>query len=289
MDYKDWQMLKYLSQNKNITKTAKCMFISQPAITKRLFQLEDDFGIEIAIRNRNMFEFTSEGLLLVEYSNEMLLKYEQLKNKLLQQKNEVAGILRIAVSGYVSKYILPHFLKSFKTNYPLVEFKIITDWNSEVIKHINNNEVHVGIVRGDYNWTGGKLKLEEDYLCIASYSPLEIQNLPDYQRIVFKADSNLETQINNWWKENYIKPSNTAIKVDQSDTCKEMILHDLGYGIVTQQMVKDNDQLYIYPMFDLKGQTLKRNTWLYYNKALENMKLIHTFLEFTQNYFNKEL
>jgi len=287
MDYKDWQMLKYLSHNKNITKTAKSMFISQPAITKRLFQLEQDLGIEIAIRNRNMFEFTPEGLLLVEYSNDMLLKYEQLQNKLLQQKNQVAGILRIAVSGYVSKYILPHLLKSFKTTYPLVEFMIITDWNSEVIKRLNNNEVHVGIVRGDYNWTGGKIKLEDDYLCIASSSPLELQNLPECQRIVFKTDSNFESQINNWWKENYTKPSTTTIKVDQSDTCKEMILHDLGYGIVTQQMVKDNEELYIYPMFDKKEQALNRTTWLYYNKSIENMKLIHAFLEFTQNYFKE--
>lgn len=285
MDYKDWLMIKYLSQNKNITKTAKSMFISQPAITKRLFQLEQDLGIEIAIRNRNMFEFTPEGLLLVEYSNDMLLKYEQLQNKLLQQKNQVAGILRIAVSGYVSKYILPHFLKSFKTKYPLVEFMIITDWNSEVIKRITNNEVHVGIVRGDYNWTGGKIELEEDYLCIASSSPLELQNLPDYQRIVFKTDSNFESQINNWWKENYTKPSNTVIKVDQSDTCKEMIRHDLGYGIVTQQMIKDSKELCIYPMLDQNQKTLKRNTWLYYNKSIENMKLIHAFLEFTQSYF----
>ncbi|WP_461206688.1 LysR substrate-binding domain-containing protein [Clostridium sp. DL1XJH146] len=284
MDHRDWLILKHLSNNKNITKTADLLFISQPAITNRLKQLEEELDIKIALRGRRGINFTPEGEMLINYANRMLNEYDGLQENLKNIKNDYIGTLKIAVSRYISKYILPKLLKSFKEKYPKVEFQIITDWSSNVYKSIYNNDAHIGFVRGDYQWHGEKISLFEDYLCIASTEPFEISNLPNLQRIDYRTDTTFKNAIDNWWHQNFTTPSNISIKVDQADTCKEMILNGLGYGIITYHLIKDNKDLYSMPIRNKKGELIKRNTWMFYTPDTSNLNIVRAFIEFVKEY-----
>jgi DNA-binding transcriptional LysR family regulator len=284
MDNRDWLILKNLSNNKNITKTADLLYISQPAITNRLKQLEKELDIKIALREKRGINFTPEGEMLIKYADKMLSEYENLKENLQNTKNDCVGTLKIAVSRYISKYILPKLLKSFKQKYPKVEFKIITDWSSNVYKYIYNNDVHIGFVRGDYEWYGEKINLFEDYLCIASTEPFEMNDLPNLQRIDYHTDAVFKNVIDNWWHENYACPPNISIEVDQADTCKEMLLNGLGYGIITYHLVKDIKDLHCQPLKNKNADLIKRNTWMYYSPQTQNLHLVSSFIEFVKDY-----
>ncbi|WP_238933669.1 helix-turn-helix domain-containing protein [Brevibacillus choshinensis] len=66
MDDRDWQVLHILYNQKNITKTAQLLFITQPALTKRLMQIEEEFGVKIVNRGIKGVHFTPEGELLAK-------------------------------------------------------------------------------------------------------------------------------------------------------------------------------------------------------------------------------
>ena len=51
MGHRDWEMLVKLYKWKSITKTAEELFMTQPALTKRLKQIEEEFGVSIALRS----------------------------------------------------------------------------------------------------------------------------------------------------------------------------------------------------------------------------------------------
>ncbi|MGM0713836.1 LysR substrate-binding domain-containing protein [Brevibacillus parabrevis] len=79
-------------------------------------------------------------------------------------------------------------MKLFKQKYPLVEFKVETGWSKDVCQAVYNQDVHLGFVRGDYNWPGGKQLLFEESVCIVSQTPLDLNSLPDLPRIDYETD-----------------------------------------------------------------------------------------------------
>lgn len=113
MDERDWVVLKTLYDEKNITKAAQQLFISQPALTHRLQQLEQKFRVEIVVRGRRGVQFTPQGEYLAKCAIEMLAKFQQMKENVLNMDYRVEGVLKLGDSNFFTDYKLPNLLKRF--------------------------------------------------------------------------------------------------------------------------------------------------------------------------------
>lgn len=284
MDNRDWLLLKILYEEKNITKTAERLYISQPAITNRIKQIEKYFNVKIALRGRRGITFTPQGEYLAKKASKILKEIDIIKENIENMDDNMTGTLKIAVSRYFTKYQLPKILKEFKELYPKVEYKIYTDWSSNVFNKIYNQDVHVGILRGDYSWSDEKHLIFDERICIASKKEIDIKDLPLLPRIDFKTDILIKSKIDQWWNANYQSPPSTYMEVDEVDTCKEMVLHGLGYGIIPSKIINDSKGLYVYDLKYPDGSYLTRQTWMFYQKENTNLKLINTFIEFVKNF-----
>ena len=72
MDERDWKIISLLYKHKNITKTANELYISQPALTGRIKQIEQDLGVPILNRSNRGVEFTPHGVFVAEFANHLL-------------------------------------------------------------------------------------------------------------------------------------------------------------------------------------------------------------------------
>ena len=72
MDEKDLHMLEILSEEKNITQTAKRLFFSQPALSSKIKQLEKEFGCNIIVRGPKGISFTVQGEMIIRYAHHAL-------------------------------------------------------------------------------------------------------------------------------------------------------------------------------------------------------------------------
>lgn len=284
MDTRDWLILKVIYDKKNITKAAEELYMSQPAITNRLKQIEKEFGVNIVTRGRRGVCFTPQGEYLYKCANEILLKIEKTQETLWNMDNEVVGTLKLGVSRFMMKHKLPALLKLFKTTYPKVEFKIITDWSSDIVNLLVNKDIHLGFVRGDYNWRGEKHLLFEENLCIVSKNNITLENLPNLPRIDYQTDHLLKALIDNWWADNFSNSPQVTMNVDQLDTCKEMVINDLGYGIMPSLVVSNLSDLHIINLIDKNGAPIIRETWLFYEKEVLNLNVVNAFVDFIKNY-----
>jgi len=282
MDDKDWMVLKILHEEKNITKTAERLFVSQPALTYRLQQIEKEFDAKLFIRNKKGVEFTSQGEALVRHANKLVLQLRQIKETIKSMEDKVQGVLRLAVSNNFARFRLPHLLKIFLQNYPDVEFHVQTGWSSDLIQLVTKEEVHIGIVRGDFNWIGERYLLMEESVCIASKDELSLDKLPSLPRINYKTDPHLKYTIDNWWQSRYSEPPLITMEVDRIETCREMVLNGLGYGIFPSISLGENDNLWIHPI-QINNQPVVRKTWLIYWKDTLQMKNASAFVEFLKN------
>jgi DNA-binding transcriptional LysR family regulator len=104
--------------------------------------------------------------------------------------------------------------------------------------------------------------------------------LPNLSRIDFRGDYLLKSLIDNWWAENYTQPPFISIEVDQVDTCKEMVINGLGYGILANRILKDIEELYKIDLTDQKGNPILRRTWMYYHKESLEWNVVKAFVNF---------
>lgn len=283
MDEKDWHILMTLHEEKNITRAAQRLYISQPALTYRIQQLEKEFNTKIVSRGKKGVEFTVKGEFLVQYAHDMIQQLRKTKEHIVNMDSTVKGTLRLAVSGLFARYELPSLLKNFLDEYPDVEVSLKTGWSSDIHQLLQKEEAHLGIVRGDYNWKENKILLREEKICIASNKKIEFEDLPFLPRINYQTDQSLKNTIENWWQETYTAPPMIAMEVDRIDTCKELVLNGLGYAILPEICLKNDEPLYIAPIMLQDDQFLGRNTWIFYRDAALELAQVKAFIDFLNN------
>jgi DNA-binding transcriptional LysR family regulator len=241
------------------------LFITQTALTNRLKNMQEELGVKIVTRESRGVHFTPQGEYLVHCADDILAQFNHIKEHVQSMNqtsgNKVTGTLKLGVSKFFANYELPHLLKLFKDQYPHVEFKIITGWSKDVSQYIHNKDVHIRFIRGDYSDRGLKKHLLfEESISVMSKAAIEMVDLPSLPRVDYSGDYLLNSLVDHWWAENYTQPPLISIEVDHVDTCKEMVLNGLGYGIMSSRMHKDIKELYKVDLTDQNGHPLRRRT-----------------------------
>lgn len=284
MNEKDWRILSTLFEEKNITKTSKLLYISQPALTYRIKELEKEFNMKIITRGNRGVDFTPRGEFLAKYAQSMLSLLQKTKEQLVNMKEGISGTLRLAVSGMFARYELPTLLKEFLNIYPDVEINLKTGWSSEVYHMLQKEEAHLGIIRGNYDWPGDKILFKEEKICIVSNTEIDVVHLPSLPRINYQTDMSLKNTIDIWWNQTYTVPPKITMETDRSDTCKQMVLNGLGYSILPEICIQKEEPLYTIPLTTKNHSYITRNTWLIYHDTSLELKHVKAFIDFLIEY-----
>lgn len=291
MNEKDCLLLLYLQKEQNITKAAEHLFMTQPALTYRIRQLEKEFQVEILSKNGKNIRLTPAGEHLVEYAKRILSDLRKTKEFLLNLENELIGSLKIGVNSHFGLYNLPSILKDYIKMFPKVELNVDTGFSTEMMDLLVDGQIDVAIVRGDYNWSDGKYLLSEENVCIIANEPIDVKKLPRMPMINRKEPKVLlkyktspynpfEQSVEYWWNQRFIEPQIVTMKVDSYETCKEMVKKGLGYAIIPSVFLKQTDDLYNAPLIFKNGQEMKRRTWMYYREESMSLATVAEFVRY---------
>ncbi|HWR38505.1 MAG TPA: LysR family transcriptional regulator [Patescibacteria group bacterium] len=267
---------------RNITKTGQALFISQPALTARLHQIEEELGAKLIYRSGKGTHFTPQGEHLARCAGDMLARIREIKDQITNMHEEVQGTLRIAASTFMTKYKLPRLLKLFKEKHPRVELKVITTWSREILNLVHNQDCHIGFIRGEYPWPNEKQLLFEETMCLASSEPFQFQDLPHLPRIHYRPDEFAKLQMDNWWRENFTVPPRISMEVDRVDTCKEMVLNGHGYAILPRLILNHTHGLHTVVLTHKDGTPLTRKTWMIYRQEMMEINAVDAFVRFSE-------
>ncbi|MGN8844360.1 LysR family transcriptional regulator [Niallia sp. HCP3S3_B10] len=291
MNEKDCLLLFYLQKEQNITKAAEHLFMTQPALTYRIRQLEKEFQVEILSKNGKNIRLTPAGEHLVEYAKRILSDLRKTKEFLLNLENELIGSLKIGVNSHFGLYNLPSILKDYIKMFPKVELNVDTGFSTEMMDLLVDGQIDVAIVRGDYNWSDGKYLLSEENVCIIANEPIDVKKLPQMPMINRKEPKVLlkyktspynpfEQSVEYWWNQRFIEPPIVTMQVDSYETCKEMVKKGLGYAIIPSVFLKQTDDLYNAPLIFKNGQEMKRRTWMYYREESMSLATVAEFVRY---------
>lgn len=293
MDKKDWLIIQTLYEESSINKTAETIYMSQPSITYRIQQIEDELGLQILWRSKTGIQFTPAGEHLFQYSKRMLIEYQKMKDLLMYSSSQSKGLIRLGVSGNFAHYRLPQLIKSFLKEYDNVQFQVVTGWSSEVYKLLQNEKVHVALISGDYHWGGTKTLMAEENLAIIYNDKFKVDDLlsmdyisystsKDLSRNSVKKDPLIKQIIDNWWLERFSTHPVPAMKIDRVETCIEMVQQGLGFSIVPSISLNSSNSCHTIILKSKNNIVPYRQTWaLLHNKIDETpyLREFHQFLE----------
>ena len=90
----DYEFLITLYHSKNLTQAAQALFVSQPALTKRLQQIEHELDTVIVYRNVKGVQFTPEGEYIVQYAMRSLEEYKELRRAFMSGRKRRSPLPR---------------------------------------------------------------------------------------------------------------------------------------------------------------------------------------------------
>ena len=297
MQEEDYKILAMLNQEQSFTKAAKRLFMSQPLLSYRLKKIEKDFGIKIIEKVGNQFKFTPEGEYLVQFSNKVLFEIQNLKSHINELREGLKGNMKLGANTNFAIYTMPELIKKYYEAYSDIYIAMTSGWSVEILEQLENNDLDVGILTGDYDWYGKKMLLKQDPLTIISNKPINLKQLPKEYRIVYKSHQNFNTYIelensitklsNDWWNERYDTYPRNICQTDKIEICKKFVEKGMGYAIVPKSCIVENDQFYMKDLKFKNGEDIMRNTWLFYREETMNTDIKH-FIAFCKTYFDVE-
>jgi DNA-binding transcriptional LysR family regulator len=132
----------------SFTKAATDLFITQPAVTKHIKELEQYFKVQLFERNGSKIRLTEQGQVMLQYSEQLFSIYRNMEFDLNSFSDSYKGLLHVGASSTISQYLIPFTLAAFHKKYKDVVVKLMNG-NTEQIEHaLLNNDIDLGIIEG---------------------------------------------------------------------------------------------------------------------------------------------
>lgn len=132
----------------SFTKAATDLFITQPAVTKHIKELEQYFKVQLFERQGNQIKLTKQGQLLLEYTEEVFSIYRKMEFDLASFSENYKSQLHVGASSTISQYVIPYTLAQFHKKYKDVAVKLMNGNTEQIEQALLNNDIDLGIIEG---------------------------------------------------------------------------------------------------------------------------------------------
>lgn len=141
------KVFRSVAKNLSFTKASQELFVSQPAITKHIQELEAAYQTRLFDRQGSRISLTESGNFL-EHCERILEDYKRLEYEMHLLHNEYTGGLKLGASTTIAQYVLPPLLASFIGKFPQVSLSLLNGNSREIEAALQEHRIDLGFVEG---------------------------------------------------------------------------------------------------------------------------------------------
>lgn len=285
-----------VAQRLSFTKAASELFITQPAVTKHIKELEQQLSVQLFKRNGNNIALTPAGKILEKYAEKIFQTYTGLETELAQLNNLEAGTLHIGASTTVAQTILPKLLAMFKKTYPKVTFNFIQANTDQISQLVLAEKIDIAIVEGaahspQLSYTDF---IKDEIVLVTSANnklskkaEITPKQLPAIPLVLREAGSGTLDVIFNALAAVQINPKdlNIEIQLESSIAIKQYLLYSETATFLSIQSVVSELKYNELTIIDVKGLEIFR-TFQFIQLHGKHSKLIELFKRFCLANYN---
>ncbi len=276
----------------NISKAAKELYISQPAISKSISKLEDSLNTTLFTRNSRGVQLTEEGQVLFEHTQAAFDELNIGEQELKRIREFNLGHIRIGVSNTLCRFIMVTYLKGFIEKYPHIKITIESQSTTHTLSMLDQQRIDIGLVaepKAQKNLVFlPVMEIEDIFVATPSYlENLRLREGADAD--VFQAGNIMLLDKNNLTR-NYIDDymslshiaANSLLEVTTMDLLIEFARIGLGIGCVIKEFVKEDLESGRLVQVPLDTPIHKRTIGFAYH-ANRTSKALETFIDFCRS------
>ena len=234
----------------NISRAAKELYISQPAISKSISKLEDSLNTVLFTRNSRGVQLTDEGQVLFEHTRDAFEELAKGEQELKRIREFNMGHIRIGVSNTLCRFIMVKYLKGFIEQYPHIKITIESQPTTQTLSMLEQQRIDIGLVveqKSSRNMNFIPVMDIED-IFVATPSYLENLRLREGADTDVFQSGNLMLLDKNNITRHYIDDymtcneitANNLLEVTTMDLLIEFARIGLGIGCVIKEFVKED-------------------------------------------------
>ena len=280
----DWEILYKLYETPNMTKVADMLYISQPSLTKRVKNMEKEFGVNIINRTSKGVKFTPEGEYLAKKAKEYMEFIKNVKEELNSYKTELEGTNKVGSPYTYSKFELTDVLFEYSKKNKNVKFEIINDQSNNLFKMVLKNHIELGFICGDFDGDVNKILVKKNKAYIVSKEPIDLEKLPQMQRIDYKTNDKSKEILDGWWRKTYGENPPVGMFAGYVEFAWQLVDKGLGYACCfLPEGFEKAYNVCLTPILDDDGNNIIRNTWLVYPKKKQMSTVVKDFVQFVED------
>lgn len=133
----------------SITKAAEKLYMTQPAVSLAIKELEENYGIKLFDRLTRRIQITEDGRRLLEYAVHLVALFDDMER--VMKNPDAVGELRIGSSLTIGACLLPKYTKKLALQYPGIKQRVSIDNSDNIVKAVAEGQIDIGLVEGAIN------------------------------------------------------------------------------------------------------------------------------------------
>lgn len=284
------QVFHAVARQLSFTKAAEVLFMTQPAVTFQIKQLEEHFNTRLFDRGHGRISLTPAGEVVLQYAEKILGLSSEMDVRLAEMTGEIGGSLLVGGSTTIAEFMLPRILGEFKVTYPNVRPRLLVA-NSETIEtRVAEHTIDIGFIESPSH----QPNLETEVCCedelmvicspkfpLAKYKEISPQYLVEHPYISREPGSGTRE-----FTDAYLRKAGIAL--DQMKLVTElgspvalngMVETGLGFAIASRASVAKAQRLGDLVAIPLKPRLIRALSMVYPKEKFRS-RLVTTFVEF---------
>ena len=280
-------IVRAIAQQGSFRRAADTLYISQPAVSLQIQNLERQLGIPLFDRGGRQVQLTEAGHILLEYSDRILSLCQEAKRALLDLQDLKRGTLMLGASQTVGTYVMPLLVGQFWKAYPHISVQLLVQSTRRITQKLIGGELDLAIVGGEVPLElRGSLQVlpfaQDEFVLVTSptheqglwdsvpvdhRSVLRKSDLDHLQFITLDSQSSTRQTLDRSLQQCGLNPTAFAVQMELSsiEAIKTAVKAGLGVAFLSMTAVGAELERGTLRRLDVAGVQVRRTLWLVFN------------------------
>jgi len=286
------QVFHAVARHLSFTRAAEALFMTQPAVTFQIKQLEEQFNTRLFERGHGRIALTPAGEVVLEYAERILSLSSEMEMRVGEMTGQMRGPLMVGASTTIAEFMLPRILGEFNSLYPQVRTRLTVANSESIESRIVEHTLDVGLLEVET----GNPALQSEFCCedelvaictpdhpLAASTAVTPKTLLDYELVAREPGSGTREVSDNCFRDAGIPPERLKVQMELGslEALKGVVVTGLGFAIVSRASVGRELQLGSLVAIPLLPRLTRRLSVVFPRERFRS-RVAATFIEFAK-------
>ena len=290
MDITKIESFLTLAKMKNFAKTADRLYISQPALSKRIQSLENELGVPLFNRMGKRTFLTVQGRAFRTFAEEIVASYYNAKEYIKQIETMKFGTLSFGATNFIGVYIIPKIIAMFHKKYPNIKINMIINLSKNILEMLHKNQLEFVflsnyIIHDDEHYVINPYVKDDLKLIVGNKHRLfgqkscSLFDVADDLYITKKSNSSQYRFLDSIFKKLDFDFPNKLF-ISEQEAIKESVVNNIGVSIMSCRAVDREVRTNLISALDLEEASIQREIQYVYFKNKLLTPAAKAFIDF---------